>query len=181
MTIACIFCTKNEFLQRIIFYQTFNFDFKILYLLFNYSALTIRIIWIEFGIQKMNEYEYRIALFGPNYSNIRIIRIIRPNTVRDQRSVPGALWRLRSRGTGGWMSDPRVGSHSGRWRGPSPESWRRGSSWGPCCRRWPPAGGPGTPWGPPWPGWGQWTARTCHKSVVRVVSQSEILMASVSQ
>ena len=28
----------------------------------------------------MNEYEYRIPLFGPNYSNIRIIRIIRSNT-----------------------------------------------------------------------------------------------------
>ena len=28
----------------------------------------------------MNEYEYRIPLFGPNYSNSRIIRIIRDNT-----------------------------------------------------------------------------------------------------
>ena len=28
----------------------------------------------------MNEYEYRIPLFGPNYSNIRIVRIIRCNT-----------------------------------------------------------------------------------------------------
>ena len=61
--------------------KSFNFDFKIRYLLFDYSALNIRIIRIVFGIQKMNEYEYRIALFGPNYSNIRIIRIIRPNTV----------------------------------------------------------------------------------------------------
>ena len=28
----------------------------------------------------MNEYEYRIPLFGPHYSNSRIIRIIRDNT-----------------------------------------------------------------------------------------------------
>ena len=28
----------------------------------------------------MNEYEYRILLFGPNYSNSRIVRIIRSNT-----------------------------------------------------------------------------------------------------
>ena len=28
----------------------------------------------------MNEYEYRIPLFGPNYSNSWIVRIIRPNT-----------------------------------------------------------------------------------------------------
>ena len=32
--------------------------------------LTIRIIWIVFRSRKMNEYEYRIPLFGPNYSNI---------------------------------------------------------------------------------------------------------------
>ena len=31
----------------------------------------------------MNEYEYRIPLFGPNYSNSRIVRIIRSNTVSD--------------------------------------------------------------------------------------------------
>ena len=80
MTSSCIFCNKNEFLQSEILYKTFNFDFKIPYLLFNYSALTIQIIRIVFGIQKMNEYEYRIALFGPNYSNIRIIRIICSNT-----------------------------------------------------------------------------------------------------
>ena len=49
-------------------------------LLFSYSALTIRIVRIVFGNQKMNEYEYRIPLFGPNYSNSRIIRIIRSNT-----------------------------------------------------------------------------------------------------
>ena len=28
----------------------------------------------------MNEYEYRIPLFGPNYLNSRIVQIIRPNT-----------------------------------------------------------------------------------------------------
>ena len=50
------------------------------YLLFNYSDLTIPKIQIVFGSQKMNEYEYQIPLFGPNYSNIRIIRIIRSNT-----------------------------------------------------------------------------------------------------
>ena len=75
----CLFFRYQTFffLQSGIFDQTFNFDFEILYLLFNYSALTIQIIGILFGIQKMNEYEYRIALFGPNYSNIRIIC---PNT-----------------------------------------------------------------------------------------------------
>ena len=57
-----------------------SFDLKILNLLFIYSDLTIRIIRIVFGSQKMNEYEYRIPLFGPNNSNIRIIRIIRSNT-----------------------------------------------------------------------------------------------------
>ena len=31
----------------------------------------------------MNEYEYRIPLFGPNYSNSRIVRIIRSNTDTD--------------------------------------------------------------------------------------------------
>ena len=31
----------------------------------------------------MNEYKYRIPLFGPNYSNSRIVRIIRPNTDSD--------------------------------------------------------------------------------------------------
>ena len=52
------------------------------YLLFSYSALTIRIVQIVFRTHKMNEYKYRIPLFGPNYSNSRIVRIIRPNTDR---------------------------------------------------------------------------------------------------
>ena len=39
-----------------------------------------RIVRIVFGNQKMNEYEYQILLFGPNYSNSRIVRIIRSNT-----------------------------------------------------------------------------------------------------
>ena len=38
----------------------------------------------------MNEYEYRIPLFGPNYSNSRIVRIIRSNTDTDLGS-PGKL------------------------------------------------------------------------------------------
>ena len=45
--------------------------------LFDYLSLTIRIL---FRIQKMNEYEYRIPLFGPYYSNSRIVRIIRTNS-----------------------------------------------------------------------------------------------------
>ena len=58
-----------------------NFNLKIVYLLFNYSPPTIRIIRIVFGFWKWTEYEYRIPLFGLNYSNSRIIRIIRDNTV----------------------------------------------------------------------------------------------------
>ena len=38
------------------------------------------LVRIVFETQKMNEYKYRIPLFGPNYWNSRIVRIIRPNT-----------------------------------------------------------------------------------------------------
>ena len=48
--------------------------------LLDYLTLTIRIIWMLFIILKMNEYEYRIPLFGPYYSNSQIVRIIRTNT-----------------------------------------------------------------------------------------------------
>ena len=37
----------------------------------------------------MNEYEYRIPLFGPNYSNSWIVRIIRPNTDLDTKKQAG--------------------------------------------------------------------------------------------
>ena len=83
MTLQCIFCTKNKFLQSGILIQSSSLDLIIGFLLFSYSALTIRIVRIVrivFGTHKMNEYEYRIPLFGPNYSNSRIVRIIRPNT-----------------------------------------------------------------------------------------------------
>ena len=80
MTLQCIFCTKNKFLQSGILIQSSSLDLIIGFLLFSYSALTIRIVRIVFGNQKMNEYEYRIPLFGPNYSNSRIVRIIRSNT-----------------------------------------------------------------------------------------------------
>ena len=80
MTVQCISCTKKKFLQSWILNQSSSLDQIIGYLLFSYSALTIRIVRIVFGTQKMNEYEYRIPLFGPNYSNSRIVRIIRPNT-----------------------------------------------------------------------------------------------------
>ena len=80
MTLQCIFCTKNKFLQSGILIQSSSLDLIIGFLLFSYSALTIRIVRIVFGNQKMNEYEYRILLFGPNYSNSRIVRIIRSNT-----------------------------------------------------------------------------------------------------
>ena len=40
----------------------------------------------------MNEYEYRIPLFGPNYSNSRIIRIIRDNTATDPPGKLDVLW-----------------------------------------------------------------------------------------
>ena len=80
MTLQCIFCTKNKFLQSGILIQSSSLDLIIGFLLFSYSALTIRIVRIVFRNQKMNEYEYRIPLFGPNYSNSRIVRIIRSNT-----------------------------------------------------------------------------------------------------
>ena len=35
--------------------------------------------------QEINKYKYRIPLFGPNYSNSWIVRIIRPNTDHDLR------------------------------------------------------------------------------------------------
>ena len=90
MTLQCIFCTKNKFLQSGILIQSSSLDLIIGFLLFSYSALTIRIVRIVFGNQKMNEYEYRIPLFGPNYSNSRIVRIIRPNTVCHPAAVdPG--------------------------------------------------------------------------------------------
>ena len=44
---------------------------------FVFIRILVRIV---FRNQKMNKYEYRIPLFGPNYSNSRIVRIIRPNT-----------------------------------------------------------------------------------------------------
>ena len=34
-----------------------------------------------FRVDKFSEYEYRIPLFGPNYSNTRIVRIIREKNV----------------------------------------------------------------------------------------------------
>ena len=74
------FLYKKKFLQSGISIQSSSLDPIIGFLLFSYSALTIRIVRIVFGNQKMNEYEYRIPLFGPNYSNSRIVRIIRPNT-----------------------------------------------------------------------------------------------------
>ena len=80
MTLQCIFCTKNKFLQSGILIQSSSLDLIIGFLLFSYSALTIRIVRIVFGNQKMNEYEYRIPLFGPNCSNSWIVRIIRSNT-----------------------------------------------------------------------------------------------------
>ena len=83
MTLQCIFCTKNKFLQSGILIQPSSLDLIIGFLLFSYSALTIRIVRIVFGNQKMNEYEYRIPLFGPNYSNNRIVWIIRSNTAVD--------------------------------------------------------------------------------------------------
>ena len=48
----------------------------------------------------MNEYEYRIPLFGPNYLNSRIIRIIRDNTAIDwpgRGAALGAVWLERKR------------------------------------------------------------------------------------
>ena len=89
-------------MQSGIFNQYSNFNLKIFYLLFNYSIPTIRIIRIVFGSQKMNEYEYRIPLFGPHYSNSRIIRIIRDNTdpntdlAEKKRSMfcPIKLWTI---------------------------------------------------------------------------------------
>ena len=47
--------------------------------LFNYSTPTIPIVQIFWSLKK-NEYKYRIPLFGPYYSNSRIVWIIRPNT-----------------------------------------------------------------------------------------------------
>ena len=62
----------------------------------SYSALTIWIVWIVFGNQKMNEYEYQIPLSGPNYSNSRIVWIIHSNTARDFMDCScvclGLLW-----------------------------------------------------------------------------------------
>ena len=88
MTLQCIFCTKNKFLQSGILIQSSSLDLIIGFLLFSYSALTIRIVRIVFGNQKMNEYEYRIPLFGPNYSNSRIVRIIRSNTACNHYILP---------------------------------------------------------------------------------------------
>ena len=65
-------------------------DLIIGFLLFSYSALTIRIVRIVFGNQKMNEYKYWIPLFGTNYSNSWIVRIIRSNTAAYEEAVsPG--------------------------------------------------------------------------------------------
>ena len=77
------FLYQKKFLQSWILNQSSSLDQIIGYLLFSYLALTIRIVRIVFGTHKMNEYEYRIPLFGPNYSNSRIVRIIRPNTDDD--------------------------------------------------------------------------------------------------
>ena len=45
----------------------------------------------------MDEYEYRIPLFGPNYWNSQIVRIIRSNTGMDQGSRQGQVKvRLKS-------------------------------------------------------------------------------------
>ena len=77
ITLQCIFCTKNKFLQ--IQFSRFELIIGFL-LLFRYSALTIPIVQILFGNQKMNENEYRIPLFGPNYLNSLIVRIIYSNT-----------------------------------------------------------------------------------------------------
>ena len=77
------FLYQKKFLQSWILNQSSSLDQIIGYLLFSYSALTIRIVRIVFGTHKMNEYEYQIPLFGPNYSNSRIVQIIRPNTAMD--------------------------------------------------------------------------------------------------
>ena len=62
----------------------------------SYSALTIWIVRIVFGNQKMNEYEYQIPLSGPNYSNSQIVWIIHSNTARDFMDCScvclGLLW-----------------------------------------------------------------------------------------
>ena len=80
MTLQCIFCTKDKFLQSGNLIQSSRLDLIIGFLLFSYSAPTIWIVWILFGNQKMNKYKYRIPLFGPNYSNSWIVWIIRYNT-----------------------------------------------------------------------------------------------------
>ena len=61
-------------------YQTIHYSWHIIRIPNNYSSSKIQRIRI------------RIALFGTNYSNIRIIRIIRPNTVLNIYSRVGEIF-----------------------------------------------------------------------------------------
>ena len=93
------FLYKNKFLSWILILSS-SLDLIIGFLLFSYSALTIRIDWIVFGNQKMNEYEYQIPLFSTNYSNSRIVRIVRSNTGTDLPDAAPRFWMLSVK-TGG--------------------------------------------------------------------------------
>ncbi len=52
------FLYKNKFLQSEILILSSSLDLIIGFLLVSYLALTIRIVRIVFGNQKMNEYEF---------------------------------------------------------------------------------------------------------------------------
>ena len=74
-----------------------------------YLALTIWTVRIVFRIrtEKMNEYKYRnrIPLFGPNYSNSRIVQIIRPNKFHFSPRCSFFLAKVIDRGSWGNFGD----------------------------------------------------------------------------
>ena len=74
-------CTQGPLLER-----TVKFD-QIPNIFGFWKFIEYRILNI-FSSWKMNEYEYRIVLFGPNYSNSsNSLRIIRSNTGRSSRFI----------------------------------------------------------------------------------------------
>ena len=97
-----------------------------------YLALTIWTVRIVFRIrtEKMNEYKYRnrIPLFGPNYSNSRIVQIIRPNKFHFSPRCSFFLAKVIDRGSWGNFGDHENAKED------QMDSWNVGRDWLPWSR-----------------------------------------------